>query len=52
MLDQHADTLEGDVKPPLVLLGNEGSTYPNFKSKSGEIILCSNRRMWKECIDG
>ena len=23
-LDQHADTLEGDVKPPLVLLGNEG----------------------------
>eukprot|EP01038_Epipyxis_sp_PR26KG_P006859 gene6859-9393_t len=25
ILDQHADTLEGDVKPPLVLLGNEGS---------------------------
>lgn len=24
-LDQHADTLEGDVKLPLVLLGNEGS---------------------------
>lgn len=24
-MDQHADTLEGDVKPPLVLLGNEGS---------------------------
>ncbi len=24
-LDQHADTLEGDVKPPLVLVGNEGS---------------------------
>jgi hypothetical protein len=24
-LDQHADTLEGDIKPPLVLLGNEGS---------------------------
>jgi len=24
-LDQHADTLEGDVKPPLVLIGNEGS---------------------------
>lgn len=24
-LDQHADTLEGDVKPPLVLLGSEGS---------------------------
>jgi hypothetical protein len=23
-LDQHADTLEGDVKPPLVLLGPEG----------------------------
>lgn len=23
-LDSHADTLEGDVKPPLVLLGNEG----------------------------
>ena len=23
-LDQHADTLEGDVKPPLVLVGNEG----------------------------
>lgn len=24
-LEQHADTLEGDVKPPLVLVGNEGS---------------------------
>ncbi len=24
-LDQHADTLEGDVKPPLVLVGEEGS---------------------------
>lgn len=24
-LDQHADTLEGDIKPPLVLVGNEGS---------------------------
>lgn len=24
-LDAHADTLEGDVKPPLVLVGNEGS---------------------------
>lgn len=24
-LDQHADTLEGDIKPPLVLIGNEGS---------------------------
>jgi hypothetical protein len=24
ILDQHADTLEGDVKPPLVLVGNEG----------------------------
>jgi len=24
-LDQHADTLDGDVKAPLVLLGNEGS---------------------------
>ena len=24
-LDQHADTLDGDVKLPLVLLGNEGS---------------------------
>jgi hypothetical protein len=23
-LDQHADTLEGDVKPPLVVLGGEG----------------------------
>jgi hypothetical protein len=26
-LDQHADTLEGDVKPPLVLIGNEGKNY-------------------------
>eukprot|EP01032_Pedospumella_encystans_P011606 gene11606-13487_t len=25
VLDQHADTLDGDVKPPLVLVGNEGS---------------------------
>lgn len=24
-LDQHADTLDGDIKPPLVLLGDEGS---------------------------
>ena len=24
-LDKHADTLDGDVKPPLVLLGSEGS---------------------------
>ena len=23
-LDQHADTLEGDVAPPFVLVGNEG----------------------------
>lgn len=23
-LDQHADTLEGDIQPPLVLVGNEG----------------------------
>lgn len=25
LLDQHADTLEGDVKPPLVIVGSEGS---------------------------
>ena len=25
LLDQHADTLEGDVKLPLVIVGNEGS---------------------------
>ena len=24
VLDQHADTLDGDVKSPLVLVGNEG----------------------------
>lgn len=24
-LDQHADTLEGDRKPPLVLIGDEGA---------------------------
>lgn len=24
-LDQHADTLEGDVKLPLVIIGNEGT---------------------------
>lgn len=26
-LDQHADTLEGDVKPPLVVLGDEGNRF-------------------------
>lgn len=25
LLDQHADTLEGDVKAPLVLVGNDGN---------------------------
>mmetsp|Transcript_21801 Transcript_21801/g.31736 ORF Transcript_21801/g.31736 Transcript_21801/m.31736 type:complete len:1197 (+) Transcript_21801:89-3679(+) len=29
-LDQHADTLEGDVKPPLVVLGPEGSGKSAF----------------------
>jgi len=39
-LDQHSDTLEGDVKPPLVLLGNEGSgksaLLANWASKRRE----------------
>ena len=30
VLDQHADTLDGDVKPPLVLVGNEGKVHANF----------------------
>ena len=29
-LDQHADTMEGDVKPPLVVLGGEGSGKSAF----------------------
>eukprot|EP01035_Chromulina_nebulosa_P041684 gene41684-56430_t len=40
MLDQHADTLEGDVKAPLVLLGNEGcgksALMANWVSKRRE----------------
>eukprot|EP01035_Chromulina_nebulosa_P020413 gene20413-26491_t len=39
-LDQHADTLEGDIKPPLVLVGNEGSgksaLLANWISKRSE----------------
>jgi hypothetical protein len=27
-LDQHADTIEGDVKLPLVIAGNEGEHQP------------------------
>lgn len=30
ILDQHADTVENDVKPPLVILGNEGSGKSAF----------------------
>ena len=30
ILDQHADTVEGDVKSPLVILGNEGSGKSAF----------------------
>ena len=30
ILDQHADTVEGDVKLPLVILGNEGSGKSAF----------------------
>lgn len=29
-LDQHADTMEGDIKPPLVVLGGEGSGKSAF----------------------
>ena len=29
-LDQHADTLEGDVKPPLVVLGPEGMQHADI----------------------
>ncbi len=39
-LDQHADTLDGDVKPPLVVLGDEGSgktaLFANWLAKRRE----------------
>ncbi len=35
VIDQHADTLDGDVKSPLVLVGNEG------KHQFSHLSLCS-----------
>ena len=35
ILDQHADTVEGDVKSPLVILGNEGSGKSAFLANWG-----------------
>ena len=45
MLDQHADTLEGDVKPPLVILGAEGvyfsaSLYCLYVAQEVEKVHC------------
>jgi len=41
VLDQHADTLECDVKPPLVLVGNEGTSCLSITNIEDLIQTCS-----------
>lgn len=49
VLDQHADTLEGDVRLPLVILGSEGIRGPFLQTA---IVNALYFREWKECPFG